>query len=260
MKAVVIQHHQFETLGSNFQSVLKGAGFDIVTVPVYAEAPMFQKFEAPKPKSDDIVIALGGPMSANDGFPALEAEMAYLRAVAQEGIRVMGICLGAQLLARSLGSVVEPTGGYQFGLRKLWVSQEGHDDPAFGKITTPLVPTLHGECFTIPSDATRLAEGYMLGRDGGYRRFDMAFRYGNAYGVQFEPQLTFDELLVWNRELASDYDLMGDRFDAAEEAARNIREFERFYPVHRSQMADFLKSVLSLSQLTGAGGPPIRSS
>ena len=86
----------------------------------------------------------------------------------------------------------------------------------------------------------------MLRRDGRYRRFDMAFRYRNAYGVQFEPQLTFDELCIWNRELASDYDLMGDRFDPGEEATRNLREFERFYPVHRAQMADFLKVVLSL--------------
>ena len=38
---------------------------------------------------------------------------------------------------------------------------------------------------------------------------------------------------------------MGDNFDPAEEAGRNLREFERFYPVHRAQMADFLNAVLS---------------
>ena len=251
MKAVVIQHHQYETLGSNFESVLIGAGFNVETVPVYSDAPAFQTFVAPLLRQGDVVVALGGPMSANDGSPALEKEMAYLRAAAEDGIRIIGICLGAQLLARALGAVVEPTGGYQFGLRKIWVSHNGYDDPAFAKLTTPLVPTLHGECFTTPPGATQLAEGFMLRRDGCYRRFDMAFRYKNAYGVQFEPQLTFDELCVWNRELASDYDLMGDRFDPAEEAARNLREFERFYPIHQAQMADFLKSVLSLTSTEG---------
>ncbi len=247
MKAVVIQHHQFETIGSNFEALLTSAGFNIETVPVYSHAPDFQSFDAPRLGHEDIAIALGGPMSANDGFPALQKEMDYLRDAAERKIRVIGICLGAQLLSKALGGVVEPTGGYQFGLRKIWVSREGNDDPAFGKITTPLVPTLHGECFTTPPGAARLAEGFMLRRDGRYRRFDMAFRYRNAYGVQFEPQLTFDELCVWNRELASDYDFMGDRFDPAEEAARNLREFERFYPIHSAQMAEFLKSVLSLT-------------
>ena len=247
MKAVVIQHHQFETLGSNFESGLTSAGFDIVTVPVYKGAPGFQSFDAPRLEYEDVAIALGGPMSANDEFPALQKEMEYLSDAAERSVRVLGICLGAQLLSKALGGAVEPTGGYQFGLRKIWVSEEGHDDPAFGKIATPLVPTLHGECFTTPPGATRLAEGFMLRRDGRFRRFDMAFRYRNAYGVQFEPQLTFDELCVWNRELASDYDLMGDRFDPAEEASRNLREFERFYPIHRAQMADFLKSVISLT-------------
>lgn len=248
MNAVVIQHHRFETIGSNFQSVLTDAGFEVVTVPIYSQAPAFQSFDAPRLERNDVVIALGGPMSANDAFPALKKEMSYLREAAQQGIRAIGICLGAQLLAKALGGMVEPTGGYQFGLRKIWVSEEGHRDPVFGKITTPLVPTLHGECFTTPPGATRLAEGFMLRRDGRYRRFDMAFRFENAYGVQFEPQLTLDELRVWNRELASDYDLMGDRFHPEEEAARNLREFERFYTVHRAQMADFLKSVLSLTE------------
>ncbi len=246
MKAVVIQHHRYETLGSDFESVLTGAGFDITTIPVYAGAPDFQSFGAPLPERDDIVVALGGPMSANDEFPALQEEMAYLRDAANHGMRVLGICLGAQLLSKALGGVIEPTGGYQFGLRKIWVSEEGCEDLAFGRIATPLVPTLHGECFTTPSGATRLAEGFMLRRDGTYRRFDMAFRYRNAYGVQFEPQLTFDELCIWDRELATDYDLMGERFDPKEEAARNLREFRQFYPVHRAQMSAFLRAVLSL--------------
>ena len=247
MHAIIIQHHRYETLGSNFESVLNSAGFCIVTVPVFSSAPGFYSFDAPPPGRDDIVIALGGPMSANDELSALEKEMEYLRQAAELGVRVIGVCLGAQLLSKALGGVVEPTGGYQFGLRKISVSDWGHGDPAFGKIATPLVPTLHGECFTTPPGATRLAEGFMLRRDGRYRRFDMAFRFSNAYGVQFEPQLTLDELRVWNRELASDYQLMGDNFDPTEESARNLREFERFYPVHRAQMAEFLRAVLSLT-------------
>jgi len=245
VKAIVIQHHKHETLGANFGSILADAGLDIATVPVFEGAPDFESFDAPDAGAGDVVIALGGPMSANDGLPALEREMEYLRDAADRGVATLGICLGAQLLARSLGGAVEPTGGYQFGLRKLWVSERGHADPAFGKITAPLVPTLHGERFVTPRVAARLAEGFMLRRDGRYLRFDMAFRYKNAYGAQFEPQLTPEELRVWNVELASDYELMGPGFDADEEAARNLREFDRFYPTHKAQMGDFLRGILA---------------
>ena len=108
MNAVVIQHHRFETIGSDFQSVLNDAGFNIVTVPVFSGAPVFKWFDAPPAGQDDVVISLGGPMSANDGLPALEQEMVYLRDAAEQGVRVIGVCLGAQLLARALGGVIGP--------------------------------------------------------------------------------------------------------------------------------------------------------
>ena len=63
-------------------------------------------------------------------------------------------------------------------------------------------------------------------------------------GLQFEPQLTLDELRVWNRELAGDYELMGDRFDPAEEAARNLREFTAYAPLYERQMARMLRALL----------------
>ena len=240
-RAVVAQHHRYETLGANFGSVLGESGYAVETVAAFEGA---RAFDAPSPDGVELVVALGGPMSANDDSPALRAETRYLRQAAEMGKVVIGICLGAQLLCRALGGAVEPTGGYQFGLRKLWVTEDGHADAAFSKIAVPLVPTLHGECFSVPAGATKLAEGFMLRRDGRYRRINMAFRYRNAYAVQFEPQLTLDELRVWNRELAGDYELMGDEFDPSVEARRNLREFERFAPVHEAQMAAFLRAAI----------------
>ena len=243
--ALVIQHHRHETLGDNFRRTLAESGYGIATLDLFERAPEFDSFDAPDLGSIDLIIALGGPMSANDGLPALEAEMAYLKQAAESGMPVLDICLGAQLLARALGAVVQPTGGYQFGLRKLWISEEGHADPAFSKIAIPLVPTLHGESFSIPSGATGLAEGFILRRDSKYRRINMAFRYNNAYGVQFEPQLTLNELRVWNRELASDYDLLGPEFNPSEEARRNLREFQTFAPHHETQMSAFLRAMIA---------------
>ena len=72
---------------------------------------------------------------------------------------------------------------------------------------------------------------------------------GNCYGFQFEPQLTLEELEVWNRELAEDYHLMGDRFDPAEEAARNLREFTKFAPIYQAQMRNLLQAFLRQARL-----------
>ena len=254
-RAVIIQHHPLETLADNFAGVLLDAGFNLTLVPVFEGAPDFATFDPPDLSEVDLVVALGGPMSANDNYPALIHEMAYLRAAAtgdvgnREPTPVIGICLGAQLLSRALGGAVAPTGGYQFGLRKIDVTEAGRTDPAFGKIEIPLGPTLHGEQFTVPPGGTLLAEGTMLRRDGRYARFPMAFRYGLSYGFQFEPQLTLDELRVWNRELAGDYKLMGERFDPQEEAARNLREFTVFARFHEAQMARMLRALLAQAGL-----------
>ncbi len=152
-------------------------------------------------------------------------------------------------MASALGAKVEPTGGYQFGLRKLYITAEGSSDPVFSKVAIPLVPTLHGECFSLPAGAIRLAEGFILRRDRLYRRINMAFRYRTSYGFQFEPQLTLDELKTWNHDLAGDYDLLGPQFDPSEEAHRNLREFTRFAPYHEAQMKEMLVAFLANADL-----------
>ncbi len=250
-QAVIIQHIAVETLGGNFETVLRDAGFELTTVPVFAGAPDFTDFDAPSLADVDLIVALGGPMSANDDYKALRQEMEYLRAAAtgDPPTPVVGICLGAQLLSRALGGEVAPTGGYQFGLRKIDITADGFADPVFSNITIPLVPTLHGERFSAPAGGTLLAEGTMLRRDGGYVRIPMAFRYGISYGFQFEPQLTLDEFRIWNRELFGDYSLMGERFDSEQEAARNLREFTAFAALHEAQMARMLRALLTQAGL-----------
>ena len=254
-RALVIQHIAVETLGANFSAVLADAGF--ATIPLLAAGAGSDgagRFAPPAPAELDLIVSLGGPQSANDRNPALQQqEIEYLRAAAagDPPVPVVGVCLGAQLLARALGGAVAATGGYQFGLRKIEVTAAGAADPAFREVAVPLVPTLHGERFSVPPGAALLATGTMLRRDGSYVCIPMAFRSGLSYGFQFEPQLTCAELRVWNRELAGDYALMGDRFDPREEAARNLREFTAFAPYHERQMARLLRAILRQAGLGG---------
>ncbi len=242
--ALIIRHAAPETLGTNFASILEGEGFRLHSLNLFELAPSYGPFPQPDLGQIGLIVTLGGPLSANDDFPALEQERELFIEARRREIPIFAVCLGAQLLCRALGGQVQPTGGYQFGLRKISITEAGDADPVFSKIRVPLVPTLHGECFSIPEGATALAEGHILLRDGGYARINMAFRAGNRYAFQFEPQLTYDELVVWNRELYDDYLLMGENFDPAEEAARNLREFAKFAPVHEAQMGDMLRAFL----------------
>lgn len=238
--ALIIRHAEPETLAENYTSALAARGFEMVPLNVFESAPEFDVFDAPALEDVDLIVVLGGPQSANDEYPALRSERRYLADAMAAGVPVFGVCLGAQLMARCLGGEVRPTGGYEFGLRKMWITEEGSRDPVFGKLRVPLVPTLHGECFTVPPGATELAYGYMLCRDGTFMRQSLAFRHGISYGFQFEPQLTLAELRVWNRELADDYDKMGPLFDPVVEAETNLREFVAYSPIYEAQSRDML--------------------
>ena len=244
-RALVIRHARAETLGANSTSVLRSENFELEPLNIFDDAPGYRKFQAPPLEDISLIIALGGPMSANDDYPALREEREYLGNAMAAGKPVMGICLGAQIMAQALGGKVEPTGGYQFGLSRLLITEEGAADPVFGKIGVPLAPTLHGDCFSTPKDAAKLAEGYMLCRDGAYRRINMAFRYNTSYAFQFEPQLTMQELTAWNESFPEDYELMGEHFDPQEESARNLREFAKFAPYHEAQMREMLLAFLN---------------
>ena len=237
---LIIRHAEPETLAENYTSALVERGFDLRFLNLFEGAPEFDVFDTPDLEEVDFVIILGGPQSVNDGYPALRSERRFIAEAMASGVPVFGVCLGAQLMARCLGGEVRPTGGYEFGLRKIWITEEGSRDPVFRKLQVPLVPTLHGECFSVPPRAVELAYGYMLCRDGTFMRQSLAFRYGNSYGFQFEPQLTLNELKVWNRELVDDYEKMGPLFDPELEAETNLREFTAYAPIYEAQSREML--------------------
>ena len=130
-RALIIRYNEFETLGENYTSALTDRGFDLHPLNVFEGAPDFADFDPPKLNEIDLIIALGGALSANDDYPAIHAEREFFSDAISYGVPVFGVCLGAQIIARALGGVVEPTGGYEFGLRKIWITEEGTQDSVF---------------------------------------------------------------------------------------------------------------------------------
>jgi GMP synthase (glutamine-hydrolysing) len=139
------------------------------------------------------VIVLGGPLGVYqaDEHPFLDREIALIRACLDEGRPVLGICLGAQLLAAAAGARVYPgERGKEIGWAAVELSDAGVADPLWAGFPRRFTTFhWHGDTFDLPDGAELLA------RTPGYVQ---AFRLGvHAYGVQFHPEVVPPELESW---------------------------------------------------------------
>lgn len=145
----------------------------------------------PLPESLDghrAVVVFGGPMSANDELPFIRAEIAFMEAALKAGVPLLGICLGAQMMARALGARVSPhgEGECEIGYYPLRPTELGSSMLAWPSH----VYHWHSEGFDLPAGADLLATGATFP--------NQAFRYGDsAYGLQFHPEVTREMMCRW---------------------------------------------------------------
>ena len=150
--AIAIRHLDFEDLGT-LEPLLVTRGYAVRYVDATTD-----DLHTVDTASADLLVVLGGPISAFDDsiYPFIDDELAVIFRRLESRRPILGICLGAQLIARALGASVSGMGVKEIGFAPLTLSKEGKSSPlaALGK-----VPVLHwhGECFDIPAGATRLA-------------------------------------------------------------------------------------------------------
>jgi GMP synthase-like glutamine amidotransferase len=191
MRYQVLQHVSFETCGILADFIRKG-GHRLLTTALYdgQVLPALEDFDA--------LIVMGGPMSIHDEseFPWLRAEKELIAAAIRQRKKVLGICLGAQLIAAACGAKVYPNPQKEIGYWPIrWVEKSGEakgpDQPTAGTFRTPgetSPPTQtffhwHGETFDLPEGAVLLASTDAC--------TNQAFRLGNhVLGVQFHPEVT----------------------------------------------------------------------
>jgi GMP synthase-like glutamine amidotransferase len=177
MRAHYLQHVPFEGLGI-IGPWLRAKGYELTNTHLF-ESAVF-----PHPNEVDLLIVMGGPMSVSDEaeFPWLVEEKQFIRKCVEEEKSVLGICLGAQLIASSMGARVYPNHVKEIG----WFPVEGMPSPDVQIFSFPQSQEVfhwHGETFDLPSGA------YHLARSDACE--NQAFQIGRStIGLQFHLETT----------------------------------------------------------------------
>jgi GMP synthase-like glutamine amidotransferase len=177
MRSHYLQHVPFEGLGS-IELWLKSAGYSISCTK------LFESVDLPDQDIIDLLIVMGGPMSVNDEdvYPWLVAEKEFIRKAIDLGKPVLGICLGAQLIANAMGAKVYKSSKTEIG----WFpvnAVSNRSDSLFSFPESSQVFHWHGETYDLPTGATLLASSAGC--------VNQAFQLGDSViGLQFHLETT----------------------------------------------------------------------
>lgn len=240
---MVFQHVAHEPLGT-LDPMLKAAGFRIRYVNFGRDTE-----QVPSLEGYNGLIVLGGPMGVYeaDRFPHLLAEQRALESALKREIPVLGICLGAQLLAATLGASVSKGPSAEFGWYDVRPTAAAAQDPLFEAWSpNERIFQLHQDTFEIPKGATHLAASDLY--EG------QAFRFGkNAYGLQFHLEVDEPMIRRW-MTIPSNSGFLRD-FDAQTVLAETQTRIARSLELSAATFGAFIK-IFQLPQrgeLLGSG-------
>lgn len=226
MQVHYLQHVPFEALGS-MEDMLREAGHKIGRSRLFAGDPL------PRPDETELLIVMGGPMGIydEDQYPWLKAEKAFIKAVLDHGNRVLGICLGAQLLADVLGARVYPGEHREIG----WfpVSRAGQTDGPLQDLLPDEFQAFHwhGDTFDIPAGARLLGSSEACANQG----FIVDDR---VVALQFHLETTPDSAALLTEHCADELD--GSTW--VQSADTMLADHERFNALrpHMAAILNFL--------------------
>jgi GMP synthase (glutamine-hydrolysing) len=195
MAVLVFRHVPFEDLG-RIAPALEQRG---------VSAQYADLFEDPARPLDvssaQGLIFMGGPMSANDSLAYIERELAIIREAAAGGMPILGICLGAQLIAKALGGRVFRNPVKEIGWYPIdWAPAAAADPLLAGLAGSDTVFHWHGETFDLPASAEWLASSAACR--------NQAYRWGaTVYGFQFHLEVTPEMIADWTHQDANSGDV-----------------------------------------------------
>ncbi len=199
--AIAIRHLAFEDLGV-FAPELAAAGYEIR----YLEAGR-DDLRTPELATCDLLVVLGGPIGADqdDLYPFLRDELQTLETRLSAQRPTLGVCLGAQLMARALGSRIYPAPAKEIGFAPLTPTAAGTRSPLSALAAAEWqVLHWHGDTFDLPTDATHLAATDICA--------NQAFALGDhALGLQFHMETPPHALEHWL--IGHCFELMAGKID-----------------------------------------------
>ena len=186
----------------------------------------------PRPIDDfGAVLVFGGAMHADqdDRHPWLRQENLFLQRLLDRHVPVLGVCLGAQLLAKAAAAPVGPSSEPEIGWFEIELTEEGRDDPVLGSLP-PRFEAFQWHFYThgLPAGAVELARS---------RVCTQAFRLGeSAWGVQFHPEVTAEQVEGWIAEDADELPVSAEDF-----AAETVGRIADWNELGRTLCAGFLE-------------------
>ncbi len=190
------------------------------------------------------LVFLGGPMNVDDieRFPFLAREQEIIQQAVRRKIPMLGICLGAQLIARALGARVFPAGVKEMGWHAVETTPAAASDPLF-KHFRPVETVFHwhGDTFDLPEGATFLARSD--------RVMNQAFRYLDfVWGIQFHLEITVKMVAEWLEvaENAREIQALAPEVTAGEILEKAPLFLPRLQDLARAALGEFVRRVKAL--------------
>ncbi len=221
MSILIVKNIAIEGPGT-IEEFLKDKGIDYSILEIHD-----CHAEIPDIRNHSHLVVMGGPMAVYETreHAYLSIELALIRSFIKSKKPVLGICLGAQMIAHAVGAEVFAGDTLEFGWNKVSLTADGMDDPIMSSVAIDGEPVAevfqwHGDTFNLPKNSVRLASS------PAYE--NQAFRYKeNVYGLQFHIEVTPGMIREWFTEEK------GDKIDDM------FKESDIIYPEYRKRAMAF---------------------